>query len=141
MVLDTKIKSIDLSWIVVSDIKKATSYFTDVIGLKVTQSSIDQGWVELAGHNGGTVLGLAQAQTDSLTPIPAGGNAVVTFTVENISKTKDELVKKGVKMLGDVLEVPGHVKLQFFADQDGNRFQLVQDLSRISHMHKGCCKH
>jgi hypothetical protein len=38
------------------------------------------------------------------------------------------LIKKQVKMLGEMMEVPGHVKLQMFQDSDGNHFQLAQML-------------
>jgi predicted enzyme related to lactoylglutathione lyase len=122
----TTVKKISLSWIVVSDLAKAKKYFTEVVGLKVSCSSEEFGWVELIGQDGGAILGLAQANEKN--SMPAGQNAIVCFTVDDIEKAKAEMAKKGAKFLGDILEVPGIVKLQSFLDADGNNFQLAQNL-------------
>jgi predicted enzyme related to lactoylglutathione lyase len=39
-----------------------------------------------------------------------------------------EMEKKGAKKVGDVMEVPGHVKMLLFKDADGNHFQMVEML-------------
>ena len=57
-----------------------------------------------------------------------GNNSVVTLTVTDIVESKAELEAKGVKFFGDIIEVPGHVKMATFADPDNNVFQLVQML-------------
>lgn len=125
--LEMTIKSIDLSWIVVKDIKKAVAFYTEVVGLKLTKFNEEFGWAELTGHEGGAMLGIAQ-QNDT-DPIAAGSNAVVTLSVQNLIKAKNELLQKGAKMIGEVLEIPGHVKLQSVVDHDGNHLQLVEVLS------------
>ena len=53
-----------------------------------------------------------------------------TFTVPDIKKAIGEMSKKGVKLIGEMMEVPGHVKLQFFVDADGNTFQIVEELMK-----------
>src|SRR5579872_3583029 len=121
-----KVQSIDLIWIVVKDLKKAIKFYTEVVGLKVMQLSEEHGWAELQGHERGARLGIAQMEDENF---KAGKNAVVTFTVENIDQAKREVVQKGGKCLGDIQEVPGHVKIQTVVDADGNQFQLVQMLS------------
>lgn len=118
-----KIKGSFLSWIVVKDLKKSKKFFEE-IGLKSGQCAEEFGWLEFSGHEGGASLGIA-AESDK-SEIPVGSNAVVTFTVENIEEAVKELKKKGVKLLGDIMEVPGHVKLQSFCDPDGNHFQLAE---------------
>ena len=118
----------DLSWIVVADLNKAIKYYTDVIGMKLNTMDEKYGWAELTGSNGGSTLGLAQKSQHS--PIKPGENAVVTLTVENIVSSKKELEKKGVKMIGDIMEVPGHVKLLLCSDSDGNKFQIVEVLHK-----------
>lgn len=123
------IKSIDMTWIVVSDLKKAVTYYTDVIGLTLNQFSDEFGWAELSGREGGCQLGLAQ--NASHCPVLPGDNAVFTLTVENIQEHKKRLSAKNVTFLGDVLEVPGHVKLLLCQDADGNKFQLVESLSHL----------
>lgn len=119
-----KTKQMNMSWIVVSDIKKARTFFEKVVGLKVGQVSEEHGWVEMSGHEGGCHLGIAQANDrESVKP---GENAIVTFTVENIDEAKASMTKHGVKFLGDIIHIPNHVKMQFFVDADGNKFQIVE---------------
>jgi predicted enzyme related to lactoylglutathione lyase len=120
-------QSIDLSWIVVKDFEKAVRFFTEVVGLKVLTRVDEMGWAELAGHEGGAQLGIAAAGME--TTVKPGQNSIMTFTVENLDKSRSEFLKKGVKLVGDVLEVPGHVKMQFFKDHDDNLFQIVEKLS------------
>lgn len=120
------VKSSDLSWIVVSDFDKALRFFTDVVGLKLLTREDKYGWAELAGPDGGTQLGIAVAGKEN--HVKPGQNAIMTFTVSDLIRAKNEMSKKGTKMVGDVLEVPGHVKMQFFHDHDGNLFQLVEQL-------------
>lgn len=126
------VKSINLSWVVVNDLKSAVKFYTASVGLKLMKMNEEYGWAELAGQDGGTRLGIAQ-KSDAEEILP-GQNAVVTLTVADLSKAKADLSKKDVKMKGDILEIPGRVKLQMAIDQDGNHFQLVEVLEK-SH----CC--
>jgi len=120
------LKSVDLVWIVVSDIKKAKKFFVETLGLREHSSSEEYGWTELCGQDGGTMIGIAQES--DFNEIQAGQNAVITITVDNIDETVALFKKKNIKLLGEILEVPGHAKMQLFADEDGNKFQIVQVL-------------
>jgi len=122
-------QSFDLAWIVVKDLKKAVKFYTETVGLKLNSVHEEFGWAELEGPKGGARLGIAQENDQD--PIKAGGNACVTFTVENLEKSRDSFLKKGAKFLGDIMEVPGHVKLLTGVDADGNHFQLAQMLSKF----------
>ncbi len=126
-----QVGEIGLSWIVVKDVKAAVSYYTTVIGLKLVEFHEQYGWAELEGYNGGSRLGIAQENPNE--SIKAGQNAVVTFTVQNLEKAKEELVKKGAKCQGEIIEVPGHVKMQTVFDRDGNCFQLCELLHSCEH--------
>ncbi|HEY4831705.1 MAG TPA: VOC family protein [Waddliaceae bacterium] len=119
------IKGFHLAWIVVKDFKKAVKFYTEVVGLTIQNIDENYGWAELIGEDG-AVLGISQQSEHN--NIQAGQNAVVTLTVEDIVKAGAELAKKGMKMVGEIMEVPGHVKLQMCVDQDGNHFQLCQCL-------------
>ena len=121
-----KPNKIELSWIVVSDLKKAKKFYTEVLGMKVHESCEEYGWLEVQGAKGGALLGIAQASEKE--DVKAGSNAVVTITVDNLQSSIDELKKKKVHFIGDILEIPGMVKMITFADSDGNRFQLVENL-------------
>ena len=121
------IKSMELVWIVVKDLKKAIKFYVETVGLKVMEEHKGYGWAELQGHEGGARLGIAQANEEEA--VQPGSNAVVTLTVENIEKALEGLKKKGAKLRGDLKEIPGHVKMQSVEDGDGNHFQLVQMLT------------
>lgn len=121
-----QVNGIHLIWIVVTNLEEAIQYYTKVVGLKLMEHSKEYGWAELAGVDGSR-LGIAEANKEMETK--AGSNAVVSLTVDNLDEIKAEYKKKGVSLVGDTMEVPGHVKLQSFKDKDGNLFQLAEKLS------------
>jgi predicted enzyme related to lactoylglutathione lyase len=127
------VKEIGLIWIVVKDIKAAIKYYTEVVGLKLMEVHEEFGWAELAGTGGGCRLGIAQENPQE--KVKAGQNAVMTFNVSNIEETKRKMVQKGAKCDGDIMEVPGHVKMQTMIDQDGNSFQICEVIQH----HHSCC--
>jgi predicted enzyme related to lactoylglutathione lyase len=121
------IKSADLVWVTVSDFKKARKFFTETLGLKEISCVEEMGWMELQGQDGGVMIGVG-ASNDEL---PAGSNAIVTFTVDDIDQAVADFKTKNIQLLGKIVEIPGHVKLQMFTDLDGNKFQLVQVLDKL----------
>lgn len=125
-----KIKQIGLSWIVTKDFSKAKSFFVDTLGLKIEELNEEYCWMELAGHDGGSILGVGMASNNPEIPDPIkpGQNAVFTMIVENIDADRKELLAKGVRAIGDIIEIPGHVKMATFLDEDGNHFQLAERL-------------
>lgn len=140
------VNSIQLIWIVVKDFKKAIQFYTQVVGLRITEMNEEWGWAELEGHDGdGMRLGIAQQRTGNQDPIQPGQNAVMTFTVDNLEKANQDLVKQGAQLIGPVEEIPGHVKMQTVKDSEGNHFQLVQHIYANSCSTSGqmdsCCCH
>lgn len=119
------IESIDLVWITVKNVKEAVKFYTDVIGLQLMEMSEEWGWAELQGKNGAR-LGIGQSNDKN--PINAGDNGIITFTVKDLDHAKASMMKKGAHCIGDIEEVPGHVRMQMVQDPSGNRFQLVQKL-------------
>lgn len=119
-------KGIFLSWIVVKDIRKAIEFYTKTVGFALKEFNEHFGWAELSGPQG-TLLGLAQENSECGSK--AGTNAVVTISVASMAQAIKSFQEKGVKLVGEVMEVPGHVKLQTFEDADGNTFQLVEELA------------
>lgn len=118
------IKRIDLTWIVVKDIEEAIRFYTETIGLKLNSYMPEFGWAELQGHEGGSRLGIGKASSEE--QIGPGQNSVFTLSVDNIEEKKNELTAKGAEMVGEILDIPGIVKLQTGRDKDGNHFQLVE---------------
>lgn len=117
----------ELIWITTSDIKKARSFFEDTLGMRVMASDDNYGWLELQGNQGGCTLGVGN--DSGYSPIKPGSNAVVTLSVDNIEQSKAALEAKGVRFIGEILEIPEHVKMALFVDFDNNHFQLVQKLN------------
>ena len=117
----------DLAWITVSDIQKAKKFFVEDLGLKLVSETPEHNWMELIGHDGGAELGVAQTSDESHSEKP-GHNAIMTMTVADVAKTRQELEDKGVTFYGPNMEVPGHVIMALFSDFDGNKFQIVQML-------------
>lgn len=121
-----KINKISLAWIATSDISKAKDFFANTMGLEVSADSQADGWLEFKAAGDSFLLGVGEVKEESEnSPIMPGYNAVVTFTVDDLEATKKELEAKEVDIY-DIIEVPGHVKMAFMQDPDGNIFQVVQ---------------
>ena len=116
---------IHLSWIVVKDFEAALQFYTEVAGFTLMEKNPEYGWAELRGKEG-SMLGIAKES--SCSEVKAGSNTITAITVDNIDEAVAFFQKKGVKLMGDIQEVPGHVKMQTFTDLDGNTMQLVQKL-------------
>lgn len=114
-----------LSWIVVKDIEQAIQFYTDVVGFTLMVRSSEHGWAELSGPQG-CRLGIAQENDKMGTK--AGVNAIVTITVKSLDVARAFFEQKGARLVGEVMEVPGHVRMQTFLDADGNMMQLVEKL-------------
>src|SRR5579862_8472979 len=104
------IKKMTLAWITAKDLAKTKKFLSETLGLAITSSSEEWGWLELQGQEGGYNLGVAQ-ESKEFESEKAGSNAVVTMTCDDLIKTKADLEKKGVRFIGEIMEVPGHVKL------------------------------
>lgn len=116
-------QGIFLSWIIVKNIKEAIKFYTEVCGLELKEFHEEYRWAELSGPNG-CALGIGEEGPES--EIKPGANAVVTITVKDLNEAIAHFNKKGATLIGDVIEVPGHVKMQTFSDKDGNTMQIVE---------------
>lgn len=123
----TRIKSIDLGWIVVQDIQKAKRFYVDTLGFELTTDAPEYNWAEVKAPESNFTIGIGQKSSDE-DGMEIGSNAVLTLTVDNIEESIKELSQQGVTFMGEVIEVPGHVKMISFTDPDGNHMQLVEKL-------------
>lgn len=114
-----------LSWIVVKDIEKAITFYTEVVGLTLKEFHKEFKWAELSGPHG-SMLGIGEESAEC--PMKAGINAVITVSVDDINDAIAHFIEKGATLVGEVIEIPGHVKMQTFKDGDGNTMQLVQKM-------------
>ncbi len=125
-----QIKAINMVWITVNDLDVSIAFYKDVVGMKLFQHTPKFGWAEMQGE-GGARLGLAQAsflRGEEANLFSPGDNAVPCLGVDNIDEAITHFKGKGVELLGEMIEIPGHVKMQNCSDKDGNKFQLVCEL-------------
>lgn len=118
---------IRLTWIAVRDWEAALDFYTKTAGFTVLEKSVEYKWAELSGE-GGQRLGIAQVGPESM--IQPGTGGIITVTVDNLETAIDVFQSKGAKLLGKIEEIPGHVKIQTFADPEGNFLQLVELLTQ-----------
>jgi catechol 2,3-dioxygenase-like lactoylglutathione lyase family enzyme len=111
----------------VKDLAKAKRWYADVLGFEVVFDLPEQGWCELATPSKDAKLGLAadEAATGS-------NQAYCAFGVQDMAAAKATLVKHGVALEGDVVELPGLVKLLYFRDPEQNRLMFFQSLEAAS---------
>lgn len=134
-----KVQGLQLAWIVVKDLKSALDFYTRVVGLTVKSHSPEFGWAELAGPEG-ALLGIAQESP--CMEEKAGINAVLTIAVDDLDSARSHFLSQNATLIGSIVEVPGHVRMQTFTDVDGNRMQIVQTLSAktLCCEQEMCCK-
>jgi len=91
-----------LAWITVSDFAKSKAFFKDVLGLILEEETPEHGWMEFVAQDKSFKLGVGM-ECSSTPMIKAGQNAVVTFTVSDITAAKAELQKHHVTLIGDII--------------------------------------
>lgn len=121
-------KGMSLACLTVSDLQRAKKFFEEFLGFEITDSNENYNWIEFGNENG-SLIGVGspppEYQDENCTP---GMNAVLSIEVEDINSAKKELEAKGVKFFGEIMEIPGEVKMIMFEDFDKNKFFLTQSL-------------
>lgn len=107
----------------VKDLAKAKHWYADVLGLEVVLDLPEQGWCELATPTKNATLGLAADDTAT-----GSNQAYCAFGVQDMAAARASLVQHGVTLEGDVVELPGLVKLLYFRDPEANRLMFFQAL-------------
>ena len=110
---------VSVAWYQVDDIEKAKKFYGETLGMKKTFEM--EGWCEFSHADGAASLGLSPRQDDEK-------GATVVLRVDDLEKTRQQLIGKGVKFEGEPVEYPGVVRLATFRDPAGNRVQLCQVL-------------
>ncbi len=114
-------------YMAVSDMPRARGFYTDKLGLKVTQDyrqNDNNWWVSLTLPEGGVTITLSTYHGNT-----KPGTMNLYFATSDINKAHNELSDKGVKVneVKDDLFGPGSgVKWFDFEDPDGNQVKLAQ---------------
>jgi len=93
----------------VSDLKRATAFYENVLGLKKTGE-----WPNYATFDvGGVQFGLEP-----------GGKLEIFLIVDDVDKAYRELKAKGVDFITEPKDQPWGARTAGFVDPDGNRFTI-----------------
>ena len=104
-------------WYRVTDLETARAFYTGKLGFTETAANGD--WAEL--ERGGMQIALAEGE-------PFLDGPVASIDVANVMAEADHLREEQVE-IGIVLELHGEVRIVDVYDPDGNRLQLVEQLS------------
>jgi len=110
-----KIKSIGFVGIPVTDLKRARTFYEDVLNLKVSEEMMSGRWVEYAV--GDDTLAIANV-SDTWTPSDQGTGAA--FEVENFDDAIKRLKDRHVRFAAEPFETPC-CHMAVVQDPDGNK--------------------
>ena len=105
-------------WYRVRSLDDARAFYTSKLGFNETYFDADDRWAKL--ERGGMQIALAEGEPEE------GG--VATVDVEDVKAEADRL--RGLDVdVGVVVELHDELRLLDIFDPDGNRIQLVEDIS------------
>jgi catechol 2,3-dioxygenase-like lactoylglutathione lyase family enzyme len=107
-------------WYFVRDLDAGRDFYTRKLGFTETYRDEDDRWVKL--ERGAMLIALAEGE-------PQDDGGVATVDVDDV-KAESERLRGADVEVGTVLELHGEVRLLDVFDPDGNRLQLVEDVSR-----------
>lgn len=129
-----KIKKIGHVVFTVSDIERSTSFWTEVMGFKVSDRN-ERGMVFLRNASDHHTIALAPA--DQQTPVTQRGQvgfdhvALEVETVSELFKIRDYLREKGAKIIYEGRRGPGGNPGVEFLDPDGLQIEIYASMDQI----------
>ena len=106
-------------WYFVRDLDAGRAFYTGKLGFNETFVDDSDRWAKL--ERGAMRIALAEGE-------PAEDGGVATVDVDDVKGEADRLRAEKVDV-GTVLELHGEVRILDVFDPDGNRLQLVEDVS------------
>lgn len=105
----------------VTDLDRSIRWYRDMLGFELLYRSEDIAWCELKTAVAKVNVGLSERQEAG-----GPGGATLTFGVTDIEAAKADLDGKGVRQDGDIMDIPGLVRLLTFFDPDDNALMFYQ---------------
>ena len=106
-------------WYFVRDLDAGRAFYTGRLGFSETYVDEDDRWAKL--ERGGMRIALAEGE-------PSEDGGVATVDVDDVKAEAERLRADDIDV-GTVLELHGEVRILDVYDPDGNRLQLVEDMS------------
>lgn len=109
----------------VTGLDRSIAFYRDLLGFRLLYRRDDIAWCELETDVARVNVGLSERREAG-----GPGGATLTFGVADIDAAKAELDGHGVKQDGDIVEIPGLVRLLTFFDPDDNALMFYQELGQ-----------
>jgi catechol 2,3-dioxygenase-like lactoylglutathione lyase family enzyme len=106
----------------VSDLERSLDWYQRVLGFQLLYRRDDIAWCELTTGVQRVNVGLSERRD-----VGGPGGATLTFGVTDIYAAKAVLDEHGVRQDGDIVEMPGLVRLLTFFDPDDNALMFYQE--------------
>jgi predicted enzyme related to lactoylglutathione lyase len=107
----------------VSDLRAAVAWYTKKLGFEKGFAAPAAGWAEVTSPVKKVTIGL------NTNGARGGGGFTPVLGVKDITRAVTTLKRRKVQLDGDIVEIPGMVKLATFRDLDGNRLMLAESLA------------
>ena len=105
----------------VTDLDRSIAWYQDVLGFELLYKRDEIAWGELSTGVDRVNVGLSERQEAG-----GPGGATLTFGVTDLEAAKAALDEHGVRQDGNILEIPGLVRLLTFFDPDDNALMFYQ---------------
>lgn len=107
----------------VTDLDRSIAWYRDLLGFSLLYRRDDIAWCELSTGVERVNVGLSERREAG-----GPGGATLTFGVKDLDAAKAALDGHGVRQDGDIVEIPGLVRLLTFFDPDDNALMFYQEL-------------
>ena len=105
----------------VTNLDESLAWFKEMLGFDLVFRADEAGWAEITSPAADVTIGLGVNEN-----VDGRGGTTPVFGVEDIVASRAELEAKGVAFDGDIIEIPGMVKLATFFDPDGNSYMFAE---------------
>lgn len=109
----------------VTELDRAIAWYRDVLGFTLLYRADDIGWCELSTGVARVNVGLSESEEAG-----GAGGSTLTFGVRDLDEARAALIGAGVRLDGEIREIPDLVRLQTFYDPDDNALMFYQEPAR-----------
>ena len=109
----------------VTDLERSIGWYRDVLGFELLYTADDIAWCELRTPVARVNVGLSERREAG-----GAGGSTLTFGVTDLEAAKAELDRHGARQDGDIVEIPGLVRLLTFFDPDDNALMFYEEPAR-----------
>ena len=106
----------------VTDLERSIRWYEDVLGFKLLYKSGEIAWCELSTAVQRVNVGLSERREAG-----GSGGATLTFGVNDLDAAKGELDRLAVRQDGEIMDIPGLVRLLTFFDPDDNALMFYEE--------------